>query len=212
MGRVPKSPPAWLKDFLTFCQKQNKKSLNVADRDKITSLFDSHWSAFAEHSAAEAAKANAAKPASAKKAGAKGKDPVSALSTAVKKMNEKMVTEADPEVRQRLQQGLSEAVGDLIPGLQSALLPASDAGGGVSSASLQQQQQVAHGIPVSASIAVPDLVPMKNIEEKAQLMSEATEVYTQVTTEIQLAVEGEAAKTVIDDVNRLYSIALRAIN
>jgi len=121
MPRVPKNPPPVWKDFLEFCQKQDKKQLTSAEKKKFLTLTEKYWSAFYEKSSAETAKKTAAAGGGAKKTGAKKKDPVSVLENAVKQMNEKMVLEGDPEERQRLQEGLAEKMQALVPGLKTAI-------------------------------------------------------------------------------------------
>lgn len=155
MPRVPKNPPPIWKDFLEFCQKQDKKQLTSAEKKKFITLTEKYWSAFYEKSAAETAKKTAAGGAGAKKTGAKKKDPVSALENAVKQMNEKMVLEGDPEERQRLQEGLAEKMQALVPGLKTAIeKPVASAAAAVVSNEDPQLDADGAGAPSESSNAV----------------------------------------------------------
>lgn len=193
MPRVPKSPPAWLKEFCNFAHKQDKKQFTASDKKKFLSIFDKYWGPFHVKATTEAAQSGAAKGAkkTGARTGAKKQDPMAALENAIKKMNEKMVTEGSVEERQRMQDGLAAAVQDLVPGLKSVIAPSE-----------------ARVVSAPQTNDVPD----KDPAHRAALMSEATELYTHVTTEIDLSVPAESASVVKKDVEKLYDITLRAIS
>jgi len=209
MPRVPKAPPAWISDFLTFVQRQekDKKQWSANEKKKVLSLFEKHWPAF-HTKAAEADAAAKAKKAGGPAKAKKTKDPMSTLETAIKQMNEKMVMEGNPEERQRLQDGLATAVQELVPSLKTSIAPAAapspTAAGNVPAAESSSQDN-----PEPAAALV--VVEKKDPQEREALMSEATQVYSDVIAEIDSAAPPESATVVKANVDKLYDIAVRAI-
>lgn len=243
--RVPKTPPAWLKDFVKHCETQDKKFMaNVGD--KIVKAFDRYWESFyynASKQQEQQAKAKGGKGkkagGSAKKTGGKGssgaaaaaapaheesvvqqrQDPLAALENAVKKINEHTVMEGDAEELQRIQDGLAAAMQGLVPSLQEAIIPPKSASAVAATHSSEDNDIITDPATVDVKSENPNEDPetssailrQQNMDRDA-LMHEATSIYTHATAEIDIHVPPEAASVVKQDVDRLYSVTLRAID